>query len=62
VLAKHNPGLKLHPDIRTLKLEDQVEEGKRLDAVVISTPCVDVSSRGSGLAQLGQVRTASHAS
>lgn len=57
VLAKHDPGLRVHPDVRTLDLASQVSESHLLDVVVISTPCVDVSSRGLGQAQLGQVRT-----
>lgn len=52
VLAKHHPGLKVHDDVRTLDLAAQVTEGL-VDVVVISTPCVDVSSRGLGEAQHG---------
>lgn len=54
MLAQHHPGLKLHSDIRDLDLASEVGEG-HLDVVVISTPCVDVSPRGLGQAQLGQV-------
>lgn len=57
VLAQHHPGLKLHSDIRDLNLASEVGEGVLLDVVVISTPCVDVSPRGLGQAQLGEVCT-----
>jgi hypothetical protein len=57
VLAKHHPGLKVHPDMKNLDLVSQIPSGVLLDVVVISTPCVDVSARGSGLAQKGTVRT-----
>jgi site-specific DNA-cytosine methylase len=56
VLRKNHPGIALHGDLRTLDLTVHAAEGKRLDVVVITTPCVDVSARGRGLAQQGQVR------
>jgi site-specific DNA-cytosine methylase len=54
VLAKHYPGLKVHDDIRTLDLASEVPKGVLINVIVISTPCVDVSSRGAGMAQLGE--------
>jgi hypothetical protein len=54
VLAKHYPELQVHNDIRTLNLASQAPKGVLIDVVVISTPCVDVSSRGMGMAQLGE--------
>jgi DNA-binding transcriptional LysR family regulator len=54
VLAKHFPGLKVHPDVHDLDLAAAVE-GAILEVVIISTPCVDLSSRGLGQAQLGTV-------
>jgi hypothetical protein len=54
VLAKHHPGLSVHSDVRDLDLAAAVGNSI-IEAVVISTPCVDLSSRGLGQAQLGQV-------
>jgi hypothetical protein len=55
ILARHHPGLKVHPDVRDLDLV-AAAGGVRLDIVLISTPCTDVSTRGHGRAQLGQVK------
>jgi hypothetical protein len=38
-----------------MDLTKHTAAGKRLDIVVITTPCVHVSARGRGLAQQGQV-------
>jgi site-specific DNA-cytosine methylase len=54
VLEKRHPGLRVHPDLRTLDLVSQVGRTPLIDVVVISTPCTDVSSRGKGAAQLGE--------
>lgn len=53
VLAKHHPGLEVHGDIKTLDLSSSAKGP--IDIVLVSTPCVDLSSRGAGQAQLGQV-------
>lgn len=55
VLRKHNPGLPIHADIRTLDLCKHVA-APDLDSVIITTPCTDVSARGLGQAQDGVVR------
>jgi site-specific DNA-cytosine methylase len=55
VLRKHHPELPIHGDLQTLDLTQHADDGKRLDVVVITAPCVDVSARGKGLAQQGQV-------
>lgn len=57
VIHKHHPTLKIHDEIETLVLADFVPAGCRLDFVVFSTPCTDVSARGEGEAQDGQVRS-----
>jgi hypothetical protein len=56
VLQQHHPDVPVHDDLHTLDLTRHATGGGRLDVVVITTPCVDVSARGQGLAQLGQVR------
>lgn len=56
VLRRHHPGISIHDDLRTLDLTEHAMGG-RVDVVVITTPCVDVSARGHGQAQQGQVRT-----
>lgn len=56
VLHRHHPGIPVHGNLHTLNLADLAPQGRRLDVVVITTPCVDVSARGQGLAQNGQVR------
>jgi hypothetical protein len=43
--------------MNSLSLEKEIPADVRLDVVVITTPCVDVSARGRGLAQNGQVRS-----
>lgn len=53
VIRRHHPGIPIHPDILDLNLEDYIPEGTQLHYVVITTPCVDVSRRGNGLAQFG---------
>jgi hypothetical protein len=55
VLRKNHPHIPIHGDLHTLNLKTHAAAGKRLDVVVITTPCVDVSARGQGLAQQGQV-------
>jgi site-specific DNA-cytosine methylase len=57
VLKRHHPAIPVHPDLHTLDLLSFTPPGCRLDAVVVTTPCVDVSARGLGQAQHGQVRT-----
>jgi site-specific DNA-cytosine methylase len=54
VLARHHPRLRVHSDLNSLDLVSAIPEGTRLDVVVISTPCTDVSVRGKGKAQLGE--------
>jgi hypothetical protein len=56
VIKKHHPGIEVHGDLHTLDLTKHATCGGRLDVVVITTPCVDVSARGQGQAQHGQVR------
>jgi hypothetical protein len=57
VLRRHHPGLQVHSDLETLSLQHYVPPGQKLDLVVITTPCVDVSARGQGEAQKGKVCT-----
>lgn len=54
VLHRNFPEIPLHDDINTLCLRQAVGE-RAIDFVVITTPCVDVSARGKGLAQKGEV-------
>ena len=56
MLRRRHPRLKLHSDLNTLDLTQEVPAGVFLDIVVITTPCVDVSARGQGQAQKGEVR------
>jgi site-specific DNA-cytosine methylase len=56
VFRKHFPDIELHDDLKHLTLEEHVPPDVRLDVVIITTPCVDVSCRGRGMAQNGQVR------
>lgn len=54
VLRKHYPDVPICDDLHALDLAKMCA-GVRLDVLVITTPCVDLSSRGLGLAQLGEV-------
>jgi hypothetical protein len=55
VQRRRHPSVPIHGDLHTLDLREHAVDGRRLDAVVISTPCVDVSARRQGLAQQGEV-------
>ena len=55
VLARHHPNVPLHDNINTLDLYAACGSSPPLSVVVLSTPCVDVSSRGNQLAQQGEV-------
>jgi site-specific DNA-cytosine methylase len=57
VLQRHHPAIRVHPDLHTLDLMEFTPPGCALDVVIITTPCVDVSARGVGQAQHGQVRS-----
>lgn len=53
VLFERFPDVPQHGDLRTLDLAQAVK-GKKIDVILISTPCVDLSARGDRLAQDGQ--------
>ena len=57
VLQQHFPDVPLHDDILTLDLVEhgEIGDGDRLDTVIITTPCTDVSPRGAGAGQDGMV-------
>ena len=55
VLKRHHPHVPVHDNIKTLDLCAACGVERPLSLVVLSTPCVDVSSRGRQQAQDGEV-------
>ena len=56
VLRHQFPHAPLHDDVRTLRLTEACTLTSRIDVVLVSTSCVDVSTRGARKAQDGMVR------